>query len=583
MRAGLVIRRTMSAANRSTLLAVLLAAVASTVLSRPDAAAQPRPNVIVVMADDLGYGDLGAYGSPDARTPHLDALAARGLRFTDHYAGGPVCTPSRYALLTGLHAFRAGDPLMLRPLAWDNTRSGIGRGAVTMAEALEDAGYVTALIGKWHLGHGRALTGSSGNTEFHPTRHGFDSFFGLLSGAIDYNTHWNRSLYLDWWDGQQRRPEDNDLYATHVLGDRAVDYIDAHAGAGTTAPPFFLYLPVTTPHVGATLGQDQLAPLQLPIGEEREYLSRFDDLYPDDRTPRKRFLAMVAVLDDEVGRIVDALERNGLMENTLLWVTSDNGAVERVGSNGPLRGGKFTPYEGGVRVPSFVVWEGQIAPGTSAQVAGNIDALPTLLALAGETPPDPVDGLDLSEHLLGAPPSERGIAVPSTAYGDVYRLGRWKYVRRYRSNGTPYPAELYDLQADLGERTNVAGAHPDVVALLASLMPYGTQPRVHAPGRPRSEVALPSASATSPASLRVLPNPSAGEGAAELTLTAGGAVRVELLDGLGRRLAVLHDGALDEGVHRMPLPAGRPAVVVVRAVGPFGVLTARALSVRGAP
>src|SRR5690606_20640321 len=233
-----------------TLLPVMAGLLAALLAS--GAAAQPgggRPNVVVILADDLGYGDLGAYGSPDALTPpstasttaaprppdstaagagcrpprrpppHLDALADRGLRLTDFYAGGPVCTPSRYALLTGLHTFRNGDVRLLEPLLPSHDLSGIDTAAVTLAEALRAGGYETALIGKWHLGHGRMVTHGAGDTAFHPLHHGFDHFFGPLMGSVDYNTHWNKDRYLDWWEDRRPVHEDTLRYATHVLGE----------------------------------------------------------------------------------------------------------------------------------------------------------------------------------------------------------------------------------------------------------------------------------------------------------------------------------------------------------------------------
>jgi arylsulfatase A-like enzyme len=218
--------------------ATLLAGLAGLLAGRATAQPPPgeHPNVILIVADDLGYGDVGFLSSPDARTPHLDSLAARGLRLTDFYAGGPVCTPSRHALLTGLHTFRAGDPHLLQAVAPGNTTSGIGGRTYTLAEALQAEGYETALIGKWHLGHGEMFEGGS-DTEFHPLHHGFDAFFGLLSVIVDYNTHWYQGDYLDWWEDRRPVPEDSLRYATHVFGDRTVAFLDEHAGAPVRRRP----------------------------------------------------------------------------------------------------------------------------------------------------------------------------------------------------------------------------------------------------------------------------------------------------------------------------------------------------------
>jgi arylsulfatase A-like enzyme len=512
------------------------------------------PNVVLIVADDMGYGGLSAYGSPDARTPHLDALAARGVRLTNFYAGGPVCTPNRYALLTGTQTYRAGDPKLLRALEPVDRNSGIADSTFTIADGLAFAGYETAMIGKWHLGHGRMLEFNAPDTKYHPLRHGFDSFFGVLAGTIDYNTHWNKTKYLDWWVARQRRPQDSLLYATHVFGDRAVDFLDDHAGAGTSEPPFFLYLPFTAPHHGATVSTVLWRQNQLPIGEEDEYLSRFDDLYPDDRNVRKRHLAMTAVLDDEIGRIVDALERNGLMEHTIVWFVSDNGgSVRHGGSNGPWRGEKGDPYEGGIRVPAMVVWEGHIDPGVSAQIAGSIDVLTTTASLLGYPLPRFTDGIDFSGHLLGGPRIERGIAVPNAVLGDAVRLRNWKLVRHYDDDGQPLPPELYDLATDPGETTNRANAYPDTVDVLMALLPYNRGTGGEAVGAVSSADGLSApaaAPAHAPTTAAAAPNPFSGRTTLSFSIAEGADVRLAVYDVLGREVAVLVDGYAEAGAHR---------------------------------
>src|SRR5690606_39061281 len=279
-----------------------------------------------------------------------------------------------------------------------------------------------------------------------------------------------------------------------------------------------------------------------------------------------------------------ALDAAGLTESTLVWFISDNGANRRYGSNGIFRGDKGTAYEGGVRVPSFVVWPGRIAPGVSAQPAANVDVLPTVLALAGLPLGHAVDGVDLSGHLLGGDAVARGVAVPNAVLGDAYRLGRWKLVRRYDGDGAPRPAQLYDLAGDPSESVDLAAVYPDTVAWLVGRLPYGRPPGpdtlgVSAGGGPGGD---PPPAPPSAASLRVLPNPSAGviAAAVEVALPEAGPVRVEAFDALGRRLAVVHDGPLEAGVHRMVLPPPLRGWVVVRASGPFGALTARATRLR---
>jgi hypothetical protein len=313
---------------------------------------------------------------------------------------------------------------------------------------------------------------------------------------------------------------------------------------------------LTAPHAGRPVELSPLTQTQLPIGEERDYLSRFDDLFPADTTIRKRFLAMTAVLDDEVGRIVDALDRNGLMEHTVIWFTSDNGpATQFGGMTGGLRGRKHTPYEGGLRVPSFVVWEGHIAPGTSNQVVGNVDVMPTLLRLVqAHRRPRGSDGLDLSGPLLGGPVVERGLAVPNTVFGDAYRLRQWKYVRLYEAGAEP---ELYDLAADPAETTDLAAVYPDTLALLASLMPYGPELQCTALVKETPELRP---------ELVVFPNPAAFP-FAELAMPTEGPACLEVFDVRGRLIAVLHDGPAPAGVLKFELgeiPLGS-GVYVMRA------------------
>ncbi|MEM1043305.1 MAG: sulfatase-like hydrolase/transferase [Bacteroidota bacterium] len=556
-------------------------------LARPTA--DDSLNVILIFVDDLGYDDLGSYGSTDALTPHLDSLAAQGLRFTDFYAGSPVCTPSRYALLTGRYPFRADNPALLNHLVWHDTENGIDDRDSTLAEAFQANGYQTALIGKWHLGHGSVLVSDTTDSQFHPLHHGFDSFYGSFMG-IDYNTHWHGDEYLDWWENRRPAPEDSLGYATQLFGDRAVAYIDERPEAGAASPPFFLYLPFTAPHFGRPPVMTRTGVLQLPIGQEEEYLSRFDGVEISGSRMRtilrKRYLAMVAVLDDEVGRIMDALDRNGLADRTVIWFISDNGGFVELGaSNAPLRGGKKEPYEGGIRVPSFVSWPGHIAPGVSAQLAGNIDVAPTLLSLAGIPFDHPVDGIDLGDHLAGGPVFSRGgIATVNAVHGDAYRLRQWKLVRPYDAAGAPLPPELYDLSTDANEVTDLASVYPDTLAMLVDLLPYGKSvgARPTAMDSP-AKTAVQRAVRAPETELRVAPNPSrpgAGDAFVELTLGMEERVRLEVFDLLGRRIALLWEGPLEASTYRFALPATASGTFVVRAASPSGTHTVKATRAR---
>ncbi len=449
------------------LVATILSLIAITT-SQSFAVAQELPNIVLIFVDDLGYNDLGSQGSLESLTPNIDSIAANGTRFTQFYAE-PVCTPSRLALLTGRHPSRSEDGLH-SGISGPHRRRGIAKEATTLAEALRPAGYTTAIIGKWHLGHGDmpADPPSHGapDTIYHPNNHGFDYFFGGLFGNIDYNTHWNQDLWLDWFENKNYVLGDEGLYATQVFAQKTVEFIN-----NNSALPFFLYIPFTAVHFGNTIDQSRLARTQLPVGEEvrREYLSRFDHLYPSDDNIRKRNLSMVAVLDDAVGDILDAIRGNGLELDTIVIFASDNGgSVEFGGNNTPLRGQKGLMYEGGIRVPAIFQWRGVFQEGrVTDQLGMIIDLFPTLTALAGmDNAQYETDGIDLSSHLRGGPVIDRDILLRNPVFGDAFRQGNWKLVRRNKGPSSPSGFELYDLGVDISEQTELSSDYPDVVETL---------------------------------------------------------------------------------------------------------------------
>ncbi len=397
-----------------------------------------RPNVLLMLADDLGAKDTGFQGG-DIRTPNLDRLAAGGVRFTQLYSY-PLCSPTRAGLMTGRHPIRFGLAYsVVRPWA----TYGLPPGETTIAEVFRSAGYQTAITGKWHLGHF--------NKRLLPTSRGFDHFYGHVNGAIDYFTH-ERDGGVDWQrNGQSVREEG---YTTDLLAAEANRWIDAR----DPSRPFFLYMPWNAPH----------APLQAPERWLREYAS-----VPDRN--RRTYSAMVSALDAAAGTVIDNLRRKNLLDNTVIVFLSDNGGPRAQGAdNGPLKQGKGTVYEGGIRVPGFMHWTGVLKPGTSAQVMTPVDWLPTLAGAAGISPKtaQPADGTDLWPHLSrGTLEARRDLFF--CVQGErgpkqhALRDGNIKFVRIEAGEGRESPAEaVYDVLSDPKETTDVLSRMPDVAAAM---------------------------------------------------------------------------------------------------------------------
>ena len=414
------------------------------------------PNVVILFADDLGYGDLSSYGSPTIRTPNLDRMAEEGIKMTSFYAAAPVCSPSRAALLTGRYAMRVGLPHVLGP----DSENGLPEEELTLAEALKAQNYRTMAVGKWHLG----------STPGHmPTEHGFDAYFGLLY-SNDMIPPWVETdrplaLYQDL-DALDERPVDQTTLTTRYTA-AALEFIDEAAEA---EEPFFLYLAYSMPHL----------PVFAP--EERQGLSRAG-----------RYGDVIETIDWSAGQVLNRLDSLGLAGNTLVVFTSDNGPWNNLpdrmlqegnepwhtGSTGPLRGAKATTYEGGVRVPGLIRWPGVIEGGrTSAEIATTMDLFPTILHAAGAEIPErlTLDGNDLRAFLTG-----EAETAPTEAFYyflgedlEAVREGRWKYrhtPRRddgSRTDDAPPVAELYDLDVDPAEKYNIAERHPDVVERLST-------------------------------------------------------------------------------------------------------------------
>lgn len=383
-----------------------------------------RPNIIIILADDLGYGDLGVQGGRDVATPNIDRLAAEGVRFTDFYAGHPVCAPSRASLMTGRYQHRFGfenNPGMGQRA---DVGFGLPRQPGILPERLKARGYATAMVGKWHLGF------TPQNT---PAGRGFDLCYGFLDGAMAYLAD-APSGSKSMMRGQGPAPMP--AHTTEAFTQEAVQFIDANRDR-----PFFIYAAYNAVH----------APLQ----STDPYLARFADV----KDPKRRaYLAMLAALDDGVGEITAAVDRNGLAGKTLIVFTSDNGGPtwQTTSANGPLNGVKATVLEGGIRVPAIFRWPGTIPAGkTSSAVAMEFDLSATALALAGEPPSADLDGLNLMPFLAG----DRSGDVHSSLYWrsgaqGAVRSGPWKMVK---AEDQFY---LFDLRSDLGEHHDLAASNP---------------------------------------------------------------------------------------------------------------------------
>ena len=403
------------------------------------------PNILFVMADDLGYGDLGSYGQTVIRTPHLDQLAADGLRFTDVYSGSPVCAPARSVLMTGQHTghatvrgnFGQGG---VRGLAGGEGRVPLRDEDLTVAEVLQEAGYTTGMIGKWGLGE----PGTSGE----PNNQGFDYFFGYLNQrrAHDYYPSYIwRNQEKVVLEGNLKAPKTD--YTHDLFAEDALNFIRKHHD---DAAPFFLYLPYTIPH-------------------DKYQIPSTDSYSEKDWTAdEKVHAAMITRMDKDIGRMMALLKSLDIDDNTIVFFTSDNGAARRwerrFDSSGPLRGRKRDVYEGGIRVPMIVRWPGQIeADQVSDSPWYHADVLPTLGALAGVPAPGNIDGVSVLLALLGQSQDlgERPMywEFHERGYQQAVRWGKWKAVRPQYGK----PLELYDLSVDLREANDIAAAHPDVI------------------------------------------------------------------------------------------------------------------------
>lgn len=419
-------------------------------------AATARPNIVYILADDLGYGDVGCYGQTKIRTPRLDQMAREGMRFTDHYSGAPLCAPSRCTLMTGLHTgharIRANRDVPLRP----EDR--------TITEVLKQAGYATGAFGKWSLGL-HQTTGA-------PWRKGVDEFLGYVNQT---HAHHYYTDHLDQNDQRLELPANRDgkrgTYTHDVIAQGALDFVRKHKDG-----PFFLYVPFTIPHAEVLVPEDSL----------KEYRGRWEEnLFPGQGNyaaqpePRAARAAMITRMDRDVGRLLDLLAELKLTERTLVIFTSDNGPITAGGqdpeffdSNGPLRDLKFTLWEGGIRVPFIARWPGQIAPDTTSGLPSAFwDMYPTFTAVAGLPAPTGLDGVSILPTLLGQTGQQKPRDHLYWEYNgtQAVRIDHWKAYRP----AVDKPVQLFNLAKDIGETTNVAAAHPAVVKQMEKIMREG--------------------------------------------------------------------------------------------------------------
>jgi len=425
-----------------------------------------QPNIIYILADDLGYGDLGCYGQKNIKTPNLDQLAAEGMRFTDHYAGSTVCAPSRCCLMTGLHTgharIRGNGNVPLKP------------NDVTVADLLQSVGYSTGLVGKWGLGE----AGSTGI----PNEQGFDFFYGYLNQVRAHNYYptflWrnqekveldNKVVYAEegYAKGLGTAATKREQYSHDLFTREAFDFVERHKD-----DPFFLYLAYTIPHANNESHLVDRHGMEVP-----DYGIYKDKDWPE---PQKGHAAMITRMDRDIGQLVEKLKQRGLDENTVIMFSSDNGPHAEGGfdpafndSNGPLRGIKRDLYEGGIRVPMIAWWPGRIKAGSTTDLPSAFwDVLPTCAQLGGAPIPNDTDGISFLPTLLGNTDDQKKHEFLYWEFHwwkptrQAVRMGRWKGFR----NTPTAEIELFDLKTDISEENNIADHHPEIVEQIAEIM-----------------------------------------------------------------------------------------------------------------
>jgi arylsulfatase A-like enzyme len=433
-----------------------------------------QPNIIYILADDLGYGDLSCYGQTNFSTPNIDKLAADGMKFTQHYSGSTVCAPSRSALMTGQHT--GHTPIRGNKEHQTEGQAPLPVTAITVAELLKEAGYATGAFGKWGLGY----PGSEGD----PNNQGFDEFFGYNCQRIAHH-------YYPWhlWHNQEKvvltenEGSESGMYAPNLIHDKTLEFIEINKDK-----PFFLFVPSLIPHAELFVPEEHMAPFRGKFLPEKEYKGTDSGkafrqgAYGSQPESHAAFAGMISLLDEQVGEIVKKVEELGLSENTIILFASDNGPHMEGGadpdyfdSNGPFKGYKRDLYEGGIRSPFIVSWPGRIQAGTTSNhVSAFWDLLPTFCEIGGIQHPDNTDGISFLPELLGQSEQkqheylywefhERGGRI-------AIRKGDWKGVKYNVKKNPDAPLELYNLTTDPGESKDLAEDHPEVIQQLEMLL-----------------------------------------------------------------------------------------------------------------
>jgi len=433
-----------------------------------------KPNIVFILADDLGYGDLSCNGQKNFNTPNLDKMAAGGMLFTQHYSGATVCAPSRSALMTGLHTghtFIRGNKEWKPEGQWP-----LKADALTIAELLKQAGYVTGAFGKWGLGY----PGSEGD----PNNQGFDEFYGYNCQRMAHNYYPGHL-----WDNQQKVEIDEnsgdkfEVYAPEIIHQRALQFIEKNKDK-----PFFLFYPNVIPHAELLLPEENLAEFRGKFLPEKAYKGAEpgdtdfrEGPYGTQTESHAAFAAMVTLLDKQVGEVLAKLKELGLEKNTLVIFSSDNGPHQEGGadpdyfdSNGPLKGYKRDLYEGGIRVPTIAFWEGKIVAGSKSEhISAFWDFLPTVAEVAGVQAPENIDGISYLPALLGKEQKQHEYLYwefHELGGRNAVRKGDWKLVQYNVFDPAKTTTELYNLSTDIGEENNVADENPEKVNELLGLM-----------------------------------------------------------------------------------------------------------------
>jgi len=436
-------------------LPVLFLATLITAFLATLSAAKQQPNIIYILLDDAGYGDLSCYGQKKFQTPNIDRLAREGMKFTNHYSGSTVCAPTRSVIMSGLHTGHTPSRgnREIQPVG----QFPIPAATFTIAEALKKAGYATGAFGKWGLGN----PGSEGD----PVHQGFDRFFG-------YNCQRNAHTYYPTWlfDNLQKIKLNGETYAHDLIMDRAVEWIDNHHKA-----PFFCFLPVTIPHAAMHVPEKYAAPFRRKFSEFENKVGRYGNNKPFAKNPAAQFAGMMTALDVGIGRVLESLEKHGIEKNTIVLLSSDNGPHKEGGhmpnyfnSNGGLRGHKRDLYEGGIRCPLLVRWPGTVkAASTTDHISAHWDLFPTFCELAGTEIPQNLDGISFLPTLLGRKQRQHEHLYWEFFEGGgkrAVRIGKWKAVQnQVNRKGRDAPIEIYDLESDRAEINNLAAQNPELI------------------------------------------------------------------------------------------------------------------------